>query len=142
MNLLLEKPENQFAIPYKSRNLIPMDEYKKLHREYWKNIAKKGFWFKPIIVSDDGHPISTYNRCFACMYRNRIVSSTNMLNAEKVMTCKGCPLQKGKAKEFKCESKFHPYFWWTKTHWRIFAYIIAYLPWYDHHKELYLKKGD
>lgn len=72
-----------FVIPYTSIGEIPREEYKNLHKAYWKYIAESGTFLKPTIRFQDFREARISCDCFACQYAE-MFSKSGM--------CDSCPI--------------------------------------------------
>lgn len=63
--------EMAFYIPYETVWDIPLDEFKNLHKQYWRFISDWRLDYKPSIYSSITRNRVSTHRCFACIYSKR-----------------------------------------------------------------------
>lgn len=137
----------EFKIPYKCYYDIPMDEFKNLHKEYWKFISENDLYEKPRIVNLDGNQLYIMHKCFACSYADNVSEVENGFTDDGPLICCYCPIKKWRNTtgaswdSYGCEHLDSEYEKWcdimtSEKEKSECAMKIANLEWEDLHNEL------
>lgn len=135
-----------FFIPYVDIKSIPLDDYKELHREYWKANAKANTDFLKLRIysSITGEELFIEHSCFACEYAERIRRSINSKTyPHYTHLCKFCPIKDWRYDDdnaqyyfYGCESMTSSWYYkYQEFRNKTYALKIAEMEWEDLHKD-------
>lgn len=132
----------RFYIPYASIDEIPLEEFKNLHKKYWRFIADWRLIFKPVICSSITKKRISASKCFACMYAQMLQNINNYEDC----ACYYCPLEKycTDIPEYMSWDKIAKYsnYFTAPNSLPCLALQVARINWIDRHNDMSYNGGE